>query len=162
MAAHVPPVLVQLMPAGLELTVPDPEPDTVTVRGCCLRVNVAVTAVAAVMVTLHAPLLEHPPPDQLVKSLDDAGDAISCTVVPWLNVPVQLPFAGQVSPLGVDETDPLPVPVRLTVSVYCRSVKVAVTLCAWSMVTMQDVVPLHAPPHPVKSLPVEGDRKSVV
>ena len=65
-----------------------------------MRVNVAVTAVAAVMVTLHAPLLEHPPPDQLVKSLDDAGDG---EAVRWENATSGA--GGLLTPLSTSERD---------------------------------------------------------
>jgi hypothetical protein len=47
-ALHVTP---QSIPAGLDVTVPVPDPVFVTVRLCCWRVNVAVTLRAWVIVT---------------------------------------------------------------------------------------------------------------
>jgi hypothetical protein len=77
LAEQVPP---QLMPAGLEVTVPSP--DFETVRGYWLRVKVAVTVVLAVTVVVQVPVPEHPPPDQPEKTEPAPGDWLSVTAVP--------------------------------------------------------------------------------
>ena len=62
----------------------------------------------------------------------------------------------QLMPPGVLVTTPLPVPLLLRVSKLFVAValKVAVTLRALSMLTVQLLfVPLHAPPQPAKLLP---------
>ena len=70
-----------MIPAGEEVTVPIPVPalDTVKVG---LRVNVAVTEVAAFMVTVHVPVPEHPPPLHPVKVEPAEAEAVSVTLVP--------------------------------------------------------------------------------
>jgi len=69
------------MLAGELVTVPAPVPFFVTVRAKLWSVNVAVTVVAAVMVTTHGPVPEHPPPLQLVKLEPVAGAAVRVTAV---------------------------------------------------------------------------------
>ncbi len=67
----------QLIPTGLDVTVPAPEPDFVTVA-CFDVLNVTVTAVSAVIVIeQEVPVPEHPPPDQ--PAIDDpaSGAAVS-------------------------------------------------------------------------------------
>ena len=65
-------------------------------------------------------------------------------------------------PIGLDETTPLPVPVLVTVSLGRGSVKVAVTVRAWSMVTVHGLVPLQPPPlQPVKTAPPVGSAVSL-
>jgi hypothetical protein len=77
-------VAPQLIPAGLEVTVPLPVPDLLTesVNVCTLKV--AVTDVAAFMVTEHVPVPEQPPPLQPANVDPPAGDAVSVTAVPLL------------------------------------------------------------------------------
>jgi hypothetical protein len=77
-------VLPQLMPAGLELTLPRPRPDLLTVSVNFWTAKVAVTVVAAVIVTVHVPVPEQPPPLQPVNVEPLAGDAVSVTLVPLL------------------------------------------------------------------------------
>jgi len=69
------------MPAGTLSTTPLPVPTLPTVRGKLCGVNVAVTVVAAVMVTTHGPVPEQPPPLQPVKLEPVAGAAVSVTAV---------------------------------------------------------------------------------
>ena len=73
-----------MIPAGLEVTVPLPDPVLLTesVKVCTLKV--AVTDVAAFMVTEHVPVPEHPPPLQPAKVEPPAGAAVSVTDVPLL------------------------------------------------------------------------------
>jgi len=77
-------VAPQLIPAGLEVTVPLPDPVLLTksVNVCTLKV--AVTDVAAFMVTEHVPVPEHPPPLQPANVEPPAGAAVSVTDVPLL------------------------------------------------------------------------------
>jgi hypothetical protein len=72
----------QLIPAGVEVTVPPPSPDLVTVSAKFRRLNVAVTDLAALMVTLHvAPeTVSHPVHPMTAEPV--AGEAVSATAVP--------------------------------------------------------------------------------
>ena len=74
----------QLIPAGLEVTVPLPDPVLLTesVNVCTLKV--AVTDVAAFIVTEQVPVPEQPPPLQPAKVEPPAGAAVSVTDVPLL------------------------------------------------------------------------------
>ena len=74
----------QLIPAGLEVTVPLPDPDLLTDRVNVCRLKVAVTDVAAFMVTKQVPVPEHPPPLQPAKVEPPAWAAVSVTDVPEL------------------------------------------------------------------------------
>lgn len=80
-AEHVDP---QLMPAGLEVTVPPPRPLLVTdnVKNC--RLNVAVTDFAALIVTVHVAPDTELQPLQLPKTEPLVAAAVSVTVVPLL------------------------------------------------------------------------------
>jgi hypothetical protein len=110
-AEHVAP---QLIPAGLEVTVPLPEPAVVTVSRLPLTLNVAVTDCAALIVTEHVPVPEQPPPDHPAKLDPDAGDAVNVTTVPLLKVAEHV--APQLIPEGLEVTVPLPAPAGVTVS----------------------------------------------
>jgi len=77
-------VAPQLIPAGLEVTVPLPVPDLPTDRVNACTAKLAVTEVAAFMVTEQVPVPEQPPPLQPVKLDPPAGDAVSVTTVPLL------------------------------------------------------------------------------
>src|SRR5256885_87220 len=99
------------MPAGLESTVPAPEPASVTDSGYAIRVNVAVTALAAVIVTLHAPVPLHAP-DQPANVDPVAALAVSNTTVPWVKLAEQV--VPHEMPAGLDVTVPLPEPARVT------------------------------------------------
>src|SRR2546425_322156 len=74
----------QLIPVGLEVTVPLPVPVLVTVRSKVIVLKVAVTVRAAVIVTrqLEPETLSHPAPVQPGKVEPVAGKALSVTVVP--------------------------------------------------------------------------------
>src|SRR5262245_15860978 len=78
-AEHVDP---QLMPAGVEVTTPLPAPALPTPRVNVCWVKVALTAVAAFMVTLQLLVPEHPPPLQPANAEPPAGLAESVTKVP--------------------------------------------------------------------------------
>jgi hypothetical protein len=74
----------QLIPAGLELTVPLPVPDLLTDKENVCTLKVAVTDVAAFIVTEQVPVPEHPPPLQPANVDPPAGAAVSVTDVPEL------------------------------------------------------------------------------
>jgi len=74
-AEHVAP---QLIPAGLDETVPEPVPALLTVSAKVWRVNVAVTERAAVMETVHVPVPVHAPLHP-VNVEPAVGDAVRTT-----------------------------------------------------------------------------------
>jgi hypothetical protein len=80
-AAHVDP---QLIPAGLEVTVPLPRPVLLTLRVKNCRLNVAVTVLAPLMVTVHAAPDTASQPVQPANSEPLAAAAVKVTVVPLL------------------------------------------------------------------------------
>src|SRR5437879_11607259 len=87
--------------------------------GGVMSVNVAVTVVAALRVTVQAPGPEQPPPVQPLKVEPPAGAAVSVTAVPLAKLAAQV--APQVMPAGLLVTVPAPVPALETVSVkVCR------------------------------------------
>src|SRR5216117_762484 len=116
------------MPAGVLGTVPLSAPALLILRPTDWRSNVAMTVVAAVRVTVQAPVPEQPPPLQPVKVEPVAGVAVSVTAVPLVKLAAQV--APQVIPAGALVTVPLPVPTLLTVSAKVWSVNVAVTVVA--------------------------------
>ncbi len=63
------------------MTVPSPVVEFVTVK-LYTGVKVAVTEVAAVMVAVHVPVPEHPPPDQPVKIDPLVAEAVRVIDVP--------------------------------------------------------------------------------
>ncbi len=72
----------QLIPAGLEVTVPLPVPDLVTVRVKVWRLKVAVQVLLAVMVTEASE--QSASPVQPAKTDPLAGVAVRVTTVPLL------------------------------------------------------------------------------
>src|SRR5262245_240721 len=132
------------MPDGALETPPVPLPDFVTVSMKAGKLNVAVTDVAALTVTVHIPVPAQPPPFQPVKSEPAAGVAVNVTVVPFVNPKAHV--APHVIPAGALATVPDPEPLLLTVSVNDWSAKVAVTLRAALIVTVQVVAVLVQPP----------------
>ena len=75
----------------------------------------AVTVVAALIVTVQVAVPEQPPPLQPVKVEPATGAAVKVTEVPLANAAAQV--APQEMPAGALVTVPLPAPVLLTVSV---------------------------------------------
>ena len=71
-----------MIPAGLELTEPDPEPFLETFNVWVFKMNVAVTERAWSSVTWHVPVPEQPSPVHPVKFELAAGVAVSVTEVP--------------------------------------------------------------------------------
>src|SRR2546425_926624 len=128
--------------------------------GGVMSVNVAVTAVAALRVTVQAPGPEQPPPLQPLKVEPAAGAAVSVTAVPLAKLAAQV--APQVMPAGLLVTVPAPVPALETVSVKVCRLKVAVTVVAPEIVTVQLPVPEQPPPvQPPKVEPAAGAAVSV-
>jgi hypothetical protein len=70
----------------LDVTVPLPVPALLTVRLnlCGAAAKLAVTVAAALMVTLHVPVPEQPPPLQPLKVDPPAAAAVRVTTVPLL------------------------------------------------------------------------------
>src|SRR2546428_10058808 len=123
--------------------------------GGVMSVNVAVTVVAALRVTVQVPGPEQPPPVQPLKVEPAAGAAVSVTAVPLAKLAAQV--APQVMPAGLLVTVPAPVPALETVSVKVCRVKVAVTVVAAESVTVQAPVPEQPPPvQPPKVEPAAG------
>src|SRR5438034_1620572 len=128
--------------------------------GGVMSVNVAVTVVAALRVTVQAPGPEQPPPLQPLKVEPAAGAAVSVTAVPLAKLAAQV--APQVMPAGLLVTVPAPVPALETVSVKVCRVKVAVTMVAALRVTVQAPGPEQPPPlQPLKVEPAAGAAASV-
>jgi hypothetical protein len=74
----------QLIPAGLEVTVPLPVPDLLTVNAklCGVTVNVAVTVRAAFIVTVQVAPDAESQPVQLANVDPEPAGAVSVTAVP--------------------------------------------------------------------------------
>ena len=69
-----------MIPAGLLVTVPGPFAATLRLK-VDVTTKVALTVVAAVMLTVQTPVPLHPPPLQPVKVEPGAGVAMSVTAV---------------------------------------------------------------------------------
>ena len=72
----------QLSPAGLEVTLPEPDPDLETLKVSGTPVKVAIAAFALSMVRTQSPLAPEQAPDQPEKTEPAAGVAVSVTSVP--------------------------------------------------------------------------------
>jgi hypothetical protein len=133
LAEHAAP---QLIPAGALVTVPVPVPAFVTVKVKlpALGANVAVTPIAIEVVTTQVPVPEQGAP-QPVNVEPAAGVAVKVTCVPLLKLAEQV--GPQLIPGGALVTVPVPVPALVTVKGNVSVAKVAVTVCAMFMVTVQ-------------------------
>src|SRR4030095_11676832 len=142
-AEHVAP---HEMPAGALVTVPVPVPDLLTVSVTDCSAKVAVTELAALIVTMQPPLPEQPPLHQ-AKLEPASGVTVKVTAVPLGNEAAHV--APQTMPAGELVMVPVPVPDLLTVSVKpCCSLKVAVMEVAAVSVTIQGPVLEQAAPGP--------------
>ena len=103
------------IPAGALLTVPLPFPDCVTVSAKDDCTKVAVTDMAALIVTLQVPVPVQPPPLQPENVEPAAGVPVSVTAVPLANAAEQI--APQEMAAGAVETVPAPAPAFVTESV---------------------------------------------
>src|SRR3954452_20058298 len=111
-------VLPQLIPAGLEVTLPLPAPALVTVSVWVeggVGAKVALTVLAASMVTVQLPVPLQAPP-QPVKVEPAAGVAVNETMLPAAKEALQV--LPQLIPAGLEVTVPLPEPALVTVSVW--------------------------------------------
>jgi hypothetical protein len=104
----------QLIPAGADVTVPLPVPVLATVSRYWLRLKIALTVVAAVIVVTHVPVPEQPPPLHPTKLDPTEGRAVRVTTVPESKDAAQM--APQLIPVGAESTIPEPDPDLLTVS----------------------------------------------
>jgi hypothetical protein len=147
-------VELQLIPPGVELTVPEPVPDLLTVNVTGSSENAAVTDLAWVMLTVQVPVPEQS--DHPVKNEFGAGVAVRVTLVPLSNV------CQQVEPAGLEVTVPEPFPDVETLNVSGTPVKVAIADFALSSVkTQSPFVPEQAPDQPEKTEPGAGVAVSV-
>src|SRR5213076_756951 len=143
----------QLMSPGMLVTVPVPSPLRPTVSEK-IGVKVAVTVAAADIVTVQGPMPVQPPALQPAKTELVPGVAVSTTTVPLAKLAVQA--APQLMSPGVPVTVPVPAPLRVTVNKKV-GVKVAVTVVAADIVTVQGPVPVQPPPlQPRKTEPALG------
>jgi hypothetical protein len=118
-------VAPQEMPVGALVTVPLPAPDFITVSAKDDCMKVAVTEVAAVIVTVQVPVPVQPPPLQPVKVEPAAGAAVKVTIVPIVKEFEHV--APHEIPAGLLVTVPLPAPALDTVSVEPVDTPVPVT-----------------------------------
>lgn len=112
------------MPVGLLVTLPDPDPPTVTVSAGG-NPKVAVTLRSELIVTVQAPVPEQPPPLQPANVDPADGLAVSVTIDPAAK-PLEH-VVGHEIPCGALVTVPVPAPASVTVKVFLV-VNVAVTL----------------------------------
>src|SRR5690606_35395696 len=118
-AAHPLPPCTQSIPAGADVTVP--APDTVTVSTCGGNVNVATTERASAIVTAHAAVPLHAPPQPVNAPV--VGVAVSVTTSPCPNAAAQVPLPLTPAmeheiPAGDEATFPAPLPEPATVSTW--------------------------------------------
>jgi len=153
---HVAP---QEIPDGVLTTVPVPAPALVRVSVSGCRANVAVTEVAALMVTVQVPVPEQPPLQPL--NVEPAtGAAVNVTTVPVVKACEQV--VPHESPAGELVTMPLPVPDFVTLSVKDDCTNAAVTEVAALIVTVHVLVPVQPPPlQPVNVEPAAAVAVSV-
>ena len=126
------------MPAGSLITVPDPVPLLLTLNWYWFKVKVAVTDLAALIVTTQVPVPVQPSPLQPVNVEPVAVVAVRVTTVPESKIYSQV--APQSMPGGLLVTVPEPVPLRLTVNAYCSSwystaeilIGAPILVCKWS------------------------------
>jgi hypothetical protein len=101
------------MPAGLLVTVPDPEPEVVTVSctGAAAWSKVAVTEESAPSMTTQLPVPLHPP-DQPVNVEPESGVGVSVIWVPLTKLALHV--VPQLMPPGLLDTVPPPLPAFCT------------------------------------------------
>ena len=143
------------------MTVPAPVPAFVTLSAkVAVLLKVAVTARAAVIDTVQAPVPVHAPLQPAnVEPL--AAAAVSVTEVPLAKFALQV--APQLMPAGDEVTVPVPVPafVTLSANVVAELLKVAVTERAAVIDTVQAPVPVQAPLQPANVEPLAAAGVSV-
>src|SRR5882762_4113243 len=107
-------------------------------EGCSAKV--AVTACAALIVTMQVPVPVQPPPLQPVKVEPAAGVAVRVTAAPLVKAAEHV--VPQETPAGALVMVPAPAPALLTVSVKDCTANVAVTAWAALIVTVHVLVPV--------------------
>jgi hypothetical protein len=126
-----------------------------TLSVICIGVKPAVTVFARFIVTVQVAAVPVQAPVQPLKVEPAAAVAVSVTVLFWLKLAAQA--APQSIPAGELVTVPVPVPALVTVSITGTGVKLAVTVFAMDIVTVQVVaVPVQAPDQPSNVEPVAG------
>lgn len=106
-------LVVQLIPAGELVTVPEPVPATVRLIGKDAGMKFALTEVAAFIVTVQVPVPVQAPLQPANREAPEVGVAVRVTLVPWMKLAEQV--APQLIPAGELVTAPEPVPVLVTV-----------------------------------------------
>jgi hypothetical protein len=149
-----------IFPPGFVVTVVAVPPDVVSMK-FAPALNVAVTVIAAFIVTVHVPVPLQPPPLHPKKLLPDPAVAVNVTCVPLAKLDWHSPSGKQSIPSGELTTVPLPVPASAMVSVYNVLLKVAVTDSAVVMSIVQVPVPPH-PDCPVQPANVDPDPGAAV
>ena len=151
----------QAIPAGDDVTVPDPVPASVTVAAKLLTepLNVAVTLRATVIVVVQVPVPVHAPLQPAnVEPL--AATAVSVTDAPLAKLAVHV--VPQLMPVGDDVTVPVPVPAFVTArEKVVAPLNVAVTARAAVIDVVQVPVPVHAPLQPANVEPLAATAVSV-
>jgi hypothetical protein len=150
---------LQLIPAGLELTVPAPPTVTCSVSVCTTFANEAPTGLVAVLsVTTHVGWVPEQAPVQPENAKPDAAVAVSVTTVPltydWLH-PAAPPL--QLMPAGLEVTVPEPPTVTASESVWTMGAKDAPTVvAALSVIVQVPALPEQLPVHPDKVFPEDA------
>ena len=127
---------------------PDPEPDSVTVKVRSGEKTAATWVATVPSVRLQAPVPEQAPV-QPAKTEPPVGAASSVTALPLLKLKVHV--VPQFMPAGTLVTEPLPVPANATVSGTVDETKFAPTTCDAFIVTEQAPVPEQAPVQPANT-----------
>jgi len=152
--------MVQLIPAGLLLTVPVPLPAPVTVSVNAPSVKLAVAVAGALTANWQEPAPEHGPA-QPVNPLFGFGVTVSVRLVPCGKLALHPVTAATpavmtqpLMPAGVLLTVPLPLPPPAIVTGCSTTVPKPAVTCLFesSGGKVQVPNPLHAPPQPVKLL----------
>jgi len=141
----------QMIPAGLELTVPAPFPALVSVSVLSLS-NLAVAVWSAPIVSVQGPVPEQAP-DQPAKDDPAEGVAVSVTAVPCVKACAQV--KPQLIPAGLELIVPLPLPAFARASVLSLS-NVAVAVWSAFIERVQLPLPEQSPDQPVKDDPGEA------
>lgn len=151
---------LQLIPAGLLVTVPAPVPAKRTFKtgGAWALSKVAVTCLLALSVTVQATSVPLHPPAHPTNDEPAAAVAVRVTTVPGSKLALHV--CPQLIPDGLLLTLPVPVPVRVTASTG-KSLNIAITEVFLVKVMLQTLTPLHAPDHPAKKELAAGDAVSL-
>src|SRR5882762_4190289 len=123
--------LPQSMPGGFDVTTPEPMPNFTTFSENTMS-NVAVTLVAALIVTVHVLACPEQAPLQPLNTAPALACAVNATTVPLVYGAAQV--LPQSIPGGLDVTTPVPAPLFNTARMDVASNR-AVTLVAALIVT---------------------------